>query len=100
MFVVSPDLRTLVGGRKIPHTYPQAGPGECLCLWMPKLKEWDWHLKLSETYIPWTLRWLYYFEDWLYSDNWAGGGEHPDVARRRYGIQSKRNTFNEPNDQN
>jgi hypothetical protein len=100
MIVVSPNLKVLAEGRKIPHTYPYEGRGVCLCLWMPKLKEWNWHMKLTETYIPWALRWLYYFEDWLYSGDWAGGGAHPESARRRYGAQSMRNSSNAADTQN
>lgn len=68
MIVVGPDLRALAGDRMLPHTYPYRGKGVRLCLWKPKLKEWHWSMKLSDTYIPWTLRWLWYFEDWLHSE--------------------------------
>lgn len=85
MIVIEPNLRTLANGRPIPHIYPHYGEGVRLCLWTPKLKEWNWHMKLSETYIPWTLRWLWYFEDWLHTVNWAGGGTHPELKRRRFG---------------
>lgn len=85
MIVAAPDLKKLADGRTIPHIYPYEGAGVRLCLWTPKLKEWNWHMKLSETYIPWTLLWLWYFEDWLHSDDWAGGGTHPESARRRFG---------------
>jgi hypothetical protein len=91
MIVVEPDLRVLAGGRKLPHIYPFDGRGVYLCLWKPKYKEWDWSMRLSETYIPWTLRWLWYFEDWLQSDDWAGSGEHPDITRPRYGVRQRRN---------
>jgi hypothetical protein len=85
MIIVAPDLYHLAGGRKVPHIYPYAGKGVRLCLWTPRLKEWNWHMKLSDTYIPWTLRWLWYFEDWLQSDDWVGGGTHPETTRRRFG---------------
>lgn len=87
IFVVSPNLHLLAGGEKLPHIYPSEGPGISLCLWWPKRREWNWRMKLSETYIPWTAEWLWYFEDWLFTKEWAGGGEHPQLtskkARRR-----------------
>jgi hypothetical protein len=89
MIVVEPNLKLLAKRRKLPHTYPYSGNGVRLCLWSPKLKEWDWHMNLSDTYIPWTVRWLWYFEDWLYSDEWAGGGDHPDEPRRRFGVERR-----------
>jgi hypothetical protein len=79
IFVVNPDLRALAGARDLPHIYTHNGRGTRLCLWRPMRQEWHWSMKLSETCIPWTLRWLWYFEDWLHSNEWAGGGEHPDL---------------------
>jgi hypothetical protein len=89
MIIVEPDLKGLAGDRQLPHVYPYAGAGTLLCLWHPKNKEWNATMRLSDTYIPWTLRWLWYFEDWLSSDDWVGEGVHPDAARRIYGVRSQ-----------
>jgi len=89
LIVIEPDLKVLAEGRKLPHTYPYAGKGVWLCLWKPKFNEWNWRMRLSDTYIPWALQWLWYFEDWLHSDDWAGGGDHPNGSRVRYGVQTK-----------
>jgi len=40
-------------------------------------------LKLTQTLIPWTAEWLWYFEDWLTTRDWAGGGMHPEAPRKR-----------------
>ena len=32
---------------------------------------------LSKTIVPWAIEWLYYYEIWLYTNVWNGGGEHP-----------------------
>lgn len=82
MFVVSPDLHSLASGKRLPHVYPSESIGVPLCLWQPRYPEWDWSMKLSETYIPWTVEWLFYFELWLDTGVWAGGGEHPTSRRR------------------
>lgn len=83
--VLSPDLATLAKGEKIPHTYlpdPITG-GTTLCLYLPrhqhpeKIGEWRPQLKISEILIPWASLWLFYFEQWLYSGCWEGGGAHP-----------------------
>lgn len=84
MLVLEPDLATLAGGRKIPHTYAHDGKGTRLCLWWPKGREWVPRMKLTETFIPWTAEWLHYFELWLKSGEWQGGGEHPDLTPRRW----------------
>ena len=35
--------------------------------------------------MPWAALWLFYFEEWLGSDDWKGGGEHPTPPRDRPG---------------
>lgn len=83
MFVVAPDLRSLAGDEPIPHIYRHDGPEVLLCLWWPKRREWVPQLKLTETFIPWTEEWLWYFEDWLMTREWSGGGAHPEPSRKR-----------------
>ncbi|HEX7646519.1 MAG TPA: hypothetical protein VF450_03815 [Noviherbaspirillum sp.] len=82
MFVLSPDLKAIAGEQRIPHIYPHDGTGTKLCLWWPKQRNWKPQMKLVETYIPWTAEWLWYFEDWLGTGVWSGGGEHPDIQKR------------------
>ena len=89
MLVMTPDLRALAGGDPIPHVYRREGPGVKLCLWWPKRREWVPQHKLTQTYIPWTQEWLWYFEDWLQSREWAGGGVHPEPRRKRRLTQIK-----------
>jgi hypothetical protein len=83
MRVLEPDLNALAGGRKLPHVYPHKGPGVSLCLWWPKRHEWQPPMKLMDSYLAWTSQWLWYFEDWLLTGEWSGGGEHPDVPRSK-----------------
>jgi hypothetical protein len=75
--VLKPNLFALAGGRRPPHIYSDSGPGTSLCLWWPKRREWQPNMKLADTYLAWTAEWLWYFEDWLATGAWAGGGEHP-----------------------
>lgn len=87
VIVVHPDLKVLAAGKTLPHIYPHKGKGTKLCLWLPDKREWHSSMKLSETFVPWTVQWLWYFEDWLHSGEWAGGGDHPrdgDHGRRRH----------------
>lgn len=83
MIVLQPDLKSLASGKSLPHIYPYRGSGTRLCLWRPGKREWNPTMKLSETYVPWTLEWLWYFEDWLRSGEWTGGGEHPPEENKR-----------------
>lgn len=73
--VTAPDLVALAGGRRLPHVYRQSPPR--LCLFLPGTGEWVACMRLSQTVVPWALLWLFYFEEWLASDDWKGGGVHP-----------------------
>ena len=83
MFVVNPDLRALAKGQPLPHIYHYDGPGVRLCLWLPRKNEWLPQMRLLETYVAWTSEWLNYFEEWLVTGEWAGGGEHPPPRKKR-----------------
>lgn len=77
IFVDSPDLHALSGGRRIPHLYQQQPPR--LCLYLPRTYEWQSWMRIDQTIVPWTALWLFYFEEWLASDEWKGGGIHPEI---------------------
>ena len=34
-------------------------------------------MRIDQTIVPWTILWLFYFEEWLDSNEWKGGGVHP-----------------------
>lgn len=84
MLVLEPNLKTLAPGRELPHVYPHDGIGTRLCLWFPKSYEWSPTMRLDETYLAWTAEWLDYFEHWLATDEWTGGGVHPDTTPKRW----------------
>ena len=74
IYVDQPDLVGLAEGRKIPHLYSQS-PSQ-LCLHRPIKGEWRPDMLIDRTIVPWAALWLFYFEEWLASDDWKGGGEH------------------------
>jgi hypothetical protein len=74
--VERPDLVELAEGRKLPHVYQQ-NPAR-LCLYLPGTGEWQPWMRIDQMIVPWTSLWLYFFEDWLATDEWKGGGKHPD----------------------
>lgn len=76
VFVDDPDLSLLADGRDLPHVYAQR-PAR-LCLYLPRTREWTPERRVDQTIMPWTTLWLFYFEDWLLTNEWKGGGEHPD----------------------
>lgn len=72
--IVEPNLELLATGRALPHVYRDPLR---LCLYLPGAGEWKATKRLDQTIVPWTYLWLYYFEDWLGTDDWKGGGRHP-----------------------
>ena len=72
---MDPDLSELAGERPLPHVYHDPLR---LCLTLPGTREWTGTMRIDQTFVPWATTWLYYFEEWLISDEWKGGGKHPD----------------------
>jgi hypothetical protein len=75
VFIIEPDLLNLADGRPLPHVYHNPLR---LCLILPGTQEWTGAMRIDQTFVPWTTTWLFYFEEWLVSDEWKGGGQHPD----------------------
>lgn len=38
-------------------------------------------MPLCNTIVSWTYLWLYFYEEWLYSNEWKGGGIHPESSK-------------------
>jgi hypothetical protein len=76
-FVLSPNLKELADGKKLPHIYQHDGKSSCLCLYFPDDKDWSPDMLLAETFVAWTIEWLRFFELWLVDGEWRGGGRHP-----------------------
>lgn len=70
--IITPKLKRY-NNQPIPHMYRQKG----LCLYYPNAKEWKRCMWISQTIIPWISLWLHYYEYWLVTGEWMGGGiEH------------------------
>jgi hypothetical protein len=63
-------LRARVADEQIPHTYAPDRP----CLFYPMGREWRSDMMIATTIIPWLALWLYYYEVWLATGHWEGGG--------------------------
>jgi hypothetical protein len=90
VLIDDPDLTVLADGRRLPHVYQQSPTR--LCLFLPGSGEWGAWMRLDQTIVPWTALWLLYFEEWLFSREWAGGGVHP-VERERGTGRARRKTI-------
>ena len=71
--VLRPTLRTRLK-KGLPHVYT----GDLLCLY----EDVDWAptMSLAHTIVPWAAEWLMYYEIWLATDTWEGGGQWPPVG--------------------
>ena len=72
VWITNPNLKE-IEKRRIPHRYKDGS----LCLYYPPNREWTRQRFLSETIVPWTLLWLYYYEIWKITGKWKGGGHEP-----------------------
>lgn len=81
VFVEDPDLTLLAKGEVIPHVYMQK-PTQ-LCLYLPGTGEWSSKQWIYKTIVPWSVLWLYYFEDWLATGDWKGDGKHPELRNEK-----------------
>ena len=72
VFVIKPRIERIEQGKIIPHLYSDGS----LCLYYPKNKERKYNDLWSETLIPWTSLWLFYYEIWQETGSWEGGGIH------------------------
>lgn len=79
VYVLNPKLTNGRNDESIPHTYP----GNRLCLFHPKKREWSQQMYIATSIIPWTSLWLFYYEIWQITGEWIGGGEHPDLRKQR-----------------
>lgn len=64
---------------KPPHLYEckYSGDGKerlRLCLFLPGTNEWNRNMMVADTFIPWAVEWLYYYEVWRMTGKWLGGG--------------------------
>ena len=62
----------------LPHVYLNQKDERMspLCLFDPALNQWDHHMLISETTVPWAVDWLVFYEGWLATGRWFGGGRH------------------------
>jgi hypothetical protein len=66
--VLHPTLQVRYGADQIPHSFSDSQ----LCLHLDG--EWQPTMSLADTIVPWTSEWLLYYELWLATGTWQGGG--------------------------
>ena len=75
-YVMFPKHLPLAEGEfKLPHVYCNESQRICLYDW--RQKEWNPTMSLATTIVPWASEWLYFYEVWVMTGEWYGGGNHP-----------------------
>ena len=74
VYVESPKLRDRPE-KTVPHLYDRERAK--LCLWIPGRGEWTAHMWIVDSVLLWASEWLFFYEAWLATGEWLGGGEHP-----------------------
>jgi hypothetical protein len=74
--VLQPELQLAKGKTKLPHVFP----GNELCLHLST--DWRSDQKICEFIMPWISVWLYFYEVWLVTGEWLGGGHEPSVGAK------------------
>lgn len=73
VYVIEPMLNKY-NDQNIPHLYSQEE--QRLCLFHPSYYEWNNGMYIADSIIPWASEWFIYYELWLATGEWLGGGEH------------------------
>ncbi|PYE40392.1 hypothetical protein DFI02_1173 [Rhizobium sp. PP-F2F-G20b] len=76
--LIAPNARGT--GELTPHVYRYRQPIDrpALCAWDPGDEPFNPTHFIADDIIPAVIRWLVFFEDWLDTGVWRGGGKHPD----------------------
>ena len=74
VYIDEPLLQRRDPHERIPHTYD----GDRPCTFRPHV---DWRSDRNlAVIVPWVSMWLFFYETWLVTGDWLGGGVNHDVA--------------------
>lgn len=74
IWVRKPSLDDIDGAEEPrPHTFPDGS----LCLYHGRQGDWSPADPIVDYIVPWISEWLMYYEIWVATGVWEGGGEHP-----------------------
>lgn len=72
-YVIKPErLKKAKGASSLPHVFNNEK--QQLCLYYGRVGEWDSSMFLAKKIIPWAAEWLFFYEIWVITGEWLGGG--------------------------
>ena len=77
VYILNDEIHQIAKEKTIPHLYCQKKIE--LCLYYPSSNGFSTKDPLCKTIVSWTYLWILYYEEWLYSGEWKGGGIHPQT---------------------
>jgi len=69
-----------------PHNYKIDVEKKMVQICLYRRQEFNVCKYLSQTIVPWAIEWLYFYELWLVTGEWHGGGEHPAAGEEKIEI--------------
>lgn len=82
IWVIGDELKKL-NCPEFPHKFDIDEKKKMVRLCLYRYQEFNQHKYLANTIIPWTVEWLYFYEIWLATGEWCGGGEHPQIGEEK-----------------
>ena len=76
VWVIGEELQK-IDDPNFPHKYEVDPKNNMVWICLYRYREFTKDKFLANTIIPWTVEWLYFYEIWLATGTWCGGGEHP-----------------------
>lgn len=76
VWVIGEELQK-IEDPNFPHKYEVDPQNNMVRICLYRYREFTKDKFLANTIIPWTVEWLYFYEIWLATGTWCGGGEHP-----------------------
>lgn len=70
VFIDDPPLRRRNPDERVEHTYSD----DEVCLFRRDFRS---DQAIARTIVPWLMLWIVFYEAWLVTGEWQGGGEHP-----------------------
>lgn len=82
VWVLGDELQKL-DSPDFPHRYEIDEEKKAVEICLYRYREFTTYKFISKTIVPWTVEWLYFYELWLATGEWYGGGEHPNAGNAK-----------------